>query len=401
MKLTIIGVGPGREEFLTQRAAELIRTSKVVFAPDRIFDSLSFLNPGIEAMPFSKILERLQEMEEEKEENVALLASGDVGFYSVSSTIKRKFPGMKVELVNGLSSLQYFCGLLQIPYEEMHIVSAHGRKLPVLPHVAYHKRTFFLTGGQLCAHDIIQELSEGGLGEAKVSVGENLSLPGERIRRGAAWELAGEEFCALAVMVVENPAAVNPFQELRDSDFLRSKVPMTKEDIRSVSLARLDIQPQDSVYDIGAGTGAMSVAMARRAWQGMVYAVERNEDACRLVLENRERLGAFNLRLSQGTAPEALEELPPPDKVFIGGSGGNMREILELVWQKNPEAKIVINAITLETLQEGIQCLEEHGLWARVTCVSSTQGEQVGSYHMMKAQNPVYIISGEPGRNKE
>ena len=133
----------------------------------------------------------------------------------------------------------------------------------------------------------------------------------------------------------------------------------------------------------------------------MVYAVERKEDACRLAMENKERLGAFNLRLSQGTAPEALEELPPPDKVFIGGSGGNMREILELVWQKNPEAKIVINAITLETLQEGIQCLEEHGLWARVTCVSSTQGEQVGSYHMMKAQNPVYIISGEPGRNKE
>ena len=388
MKLTIIGVGPGREEFLTQKAAELIRTAKVIFAPDRIFDSLSFLNPGIEAMPFSKILERLQGMKEKKEGNAVLLASGDVGFYSVSSTIKRKFPEMKVELINGLSSLQYFCGLLQIPYEEMHIVSAHGRKLPVLPHVAYHKRTFFLTGGQLCAHDIIQELSEGGLGEAKVSVGENLSLPGERIRRGAAWELAGEEFCALAVMVVENPAAVNPFQELRDSDFLRSQ-------------ARLDIQPQDSVYDIGAGTGAMSVAMARRAWQGMVYAVERKEDACRLAMENKERLGAFNLRLSQGTAPEALEELPPPDKVFIGGSGGNMREILELVWQKNPEAKIVINAITLETLQEGIQCLEAHGLLARVTCVSSTQGEQVGSYHMMKAQNPVYIISGEPGRNKE
>jgi precorrin-6Y C5,15-methyltransferase (decarboxylating) len=170
---------------------------------------------------------------------------------------------------------------------------------------------------------------------------------------------------------------------------------MTKAAVRNLSLAALDIQPGDVVYDIGAGTGSVAIAMARRACEGFVYAIEKNAEAVSLLRQNRARLGAFNLKVIQSTAPAGMDDLPAPDKVFVGGSSGKLMDIFAAVLAQKPGARIVVNAITLETVHEAVNCFERWGIESAVVCANIAKAEKIGGYHLMKAQNPVYIITGE------
>ena len=182
----------------------------------------------------------------------------------------------------------------------------------------------------------------------------------------------------------------------------RAKIPMTKEEVRWVSVARLGVQPGDTVWDVGAGTGAVTLELARKAMDGAVFAVERNPDAVALLVENRQKLGGFNVHIVEGHAPEALENLPAPDCVFVGGSGGEMWKIIEIALRKNPSVRIVINAIALETLQETQNALAELGFVdVEITQLSAARGKSVGRYTMMIANNPVFILSGRGAKNAE
>ena len=232
-----------------------------------------------------------------------------------------------------------------------------------------------------------------------VSVGENLSLPGERIIAGKAEQIKNMDFDSLSVMYIENPLAVEPHLPLADIDFIRAEIPMTKEEVRWLSIAKLAISPQDVLFDIGAGTGSVSVEMARKAYDSIVYAVEAKKDACELIQANASKHGAFNLKVIHGKAPEALEDLPVPDKAFIGGSSGNMFEILETLLKMNPNIKITANAITLQTLNEIITGFEKHGITETdIVSVNISKSKKIGNYDMMMAQNPVYIITGNRGQ---
>ena len=214
--------------------------------------------------------------------------------------------------------------------------------------------------------------------------------------KGTASELAEIPCADLAVMLVLNPNSVNPFEPVRDEMLTRAKVPMTKEEVRWVSVARLGVQPGDTVWDVGAGTGAVTFELARKAMDGAVFAVERNTEAIELIAQNRQKLGGFNVHIVQGHAPEVLADLPRPNCVFVGGSGGNMREIIETALVKNPKARIAVNAIALETLQETQRLFAEFGLQqVEITQLSAARGKSIGCYTMMTANNPVFILSGK------
>lgn len=393
MKLSIIGVGPGEQALLTSAAQTAIQQADKVFATQRLYQVFSSLNPNTQEIELRMLKQAICQ---EKAENIAVLCSGDVGFYSVSSMLTRDFPQAEADWYSGISSLQALCSRLRVPYEGLKTVSLHGREQSLVPYVCYHPRVFALTGGKNRADQVIEELCQAGLGFIRVTVGENLFSPQERLLTGTAQELQGIPFENLAVMLAENPQAVNPHEALSDSRFLRGKVPMTKEEVRAVSLSKLDVHPGDCCYDIGAGTGSVSIAMARKAWEGRVWAIEKEPDALELIRQNRQILGAYNLTPIQASAPEGIDSLPPADKVFIGGSGGSLNAILSLCLKKNPNTRFVVNAITLETLQLALKSLEELGCRTQVVCLNCAYGEKVGPYHMMKAQNPVYIITGEP-----
>lgn len=331
--------------------------------------------------------------------DTAVLLSGDVGFYSGAAKLHALIKEVEVEAIPGISSLSYFCAKLCRSYQDVHVVSVHGREANVVGEIQSHKETFLLTGSNFTAAAVCQALTTAGLGKLQVAVGQRLSYPEERIVRGEAEALVDETFDDLAVMLVDNPAPLAwrcGAPSLWDSQLHRGKVPMTKEAVRTLAVARMEVAPEHTVWDVGAGTGSVSCALAMAAFRGQVYAVEREMDAVALIEENRAAFGLSNLHVVLGEAPQALRALPAPDRVFVGGSGGEMEEIFRTALAKNPAVRICLTAVSLESLTQGLRILEALELQnVDVTQLTAAQAKELGSYHMMLGQNPVYILSGE------
>lgn len=388
-KFSIIGAGMGTADMLTGEAVRTLADADTVFATKR----LAALTPKAEVCAFSELAERAIQS---TEKHTALLVSGDVGFFSAAGKLReRLLPYGEVNLVPGLSSMQYMCAKCGVSYENLCFKSLHGRTGNILGAVSYHAATFVLTGGENNAQTVCKSLVDAGLGALLVHLGENLGAENEQIVHSTAYEIAQLSCVDLAVLLIENSYAVNKNEPIRDEMLTRGKVPMTKEEVRWVSVNRLAVQPTDTVWDVGAGTGAVTLELARKASDGMVYAIERKPEAVALLHENRTKLGEYNVKIVEGLAPEALENLPAPDCVFVGGSGGHMREILELAKVKNSAVRVVVNAIALETLFAAQTALRELGFAdIEVTQLAATRGKLVGAYTMLNANNPVFILSG-------
>lgn len=385
----IIGAGMGAPDSLTGEAAHALAASDAVFATRR----LTAVCDRAAVCPFDQLAAQAVASDAP---TVSVLVSGDVGFFSAAGRLRGQLaPHGAVRLVCGLSSMQYFCAKLGVPYDDACVRSLHGRVGSILGAVSYHKKTFVLTGGENTAPKVCRMLADAGLGGLTVHLGENLGAENERIQTGTAETLANQTCGNLAVLLVEHPDAANAYEPVRDDMLTRAKVPMTKEEVRWVSVSRLAVQPRDTVWDVGAGTGAVTLELARKASDGVVYAVERKPEAVALLHENRAKLGGYNVQIVEGAAPDALEALPAPDCVFVGGSGGAMRRILEIAKHKNPAVRVVVNAIALETLHETQAALAALGFAdIEVAQLSAARGKAVGPYTMMTANNPVFILSG-------
>lgn len=388
-KFYIIGAGMGAPDSLTGEAAHALAASDAVFATQR----LTAVCDRAAVCPFDRLA---TEAIASDAPTVSVLVSGDVGFFSAAGRLRGQLaPHGDVRLVCGLSSMQYFCAKLGISYDDACVRSLHGRVGSILGAVSYHKKTFVLTGGENTAPKVCKTLADAGLGGLTVHLGENLGAADERIQTGTAETLANQPCGNLAVLLIEHPDAVNACEPVRDDMLTRAKVPMTKEEVRWVSVSRLAVQPRDTVWDVGAGTGAVTLELARKASDGLVYAVERKPEAVALLHENRAKLGGYNVHIVEGAAPDALEALPAPDCVFVGGSGGAIRRILEIAKQKNHAVRVVVNAIALETLHETQAALSALGFAdVEITQLAAARGKAVGPYTMMTANNPVFILSG-------
>ena len=394
MKVYLIGVGMGNPETLTVRALEAIRECPVLVGARRLLEPWAENHQCVPLITAADIAEFIGKTPEGP---VAVLLSGDTGFYSGAKNLWPLLGSYEVETVPGISSLTYFCAKIQTTWQDAKLVSAHGRAHNLAGEIQRSAKTFALTGGATKVEDVCRELVERGLGEVRLSVGERLSYSDERIVTGTAAELAGESFADLSVLLAENPdPVVRPWNGsgLPDGAFLRGDVPMTKEEVRSLALSKLRLEEHHVVWDVGAGTGSVSVECALSCPAGRVYAVEKKEEALALIAENRARFGAANLEIVAGTAPEALEALPAPDRVFLGGTSGGLEEILQVVFHKNPAARVVCTAVTLETVGEAAKCFSRLGSPDMVQ-LSVTRTRPAGRYHLMDAQNPVWLFSGE------
>ena len=390
MKLTIIGAGCGGEA-LTREAARAIREAELVLGSPRLLADVETAGEKREAVFTADILRILRSCGRER---VCVLFSGDSGFYSGARLLLPELKGEDVRVLPGISSVQALAARLGRPWQDWRLASAHGQdcELPAL--LRGGRPLFLLTGGKHSARTLCTEITALGLGGLPVAVGEALYTEEERIVQGTAQELAERDFAPLSVLLVE-PAPQPPRRVpgLPDAAFERLEgVPMTKQEVRACILAKLAVGPEDTCWDIGAGTGSVSVELALQA--GEVWAVEREGEALRLAERNRTRLNAWNLRLVHGEAPEALKDFPTPDAVFIGGSGGRLGEILDAVHAANPGARVCVSAIALETLEQAVRCLESLGYETDITQLSVSRARKAGGLHLMLAQNPVYLITG-------
>lgn len=180
-----------------------------------------------------------------------------------------------------------------------------------------------------------------------------------------------------------------------DDEFIRGKVPMTKEEIRILTVVKLQLDEESIVYDIGAGTGSVAVEIAGQSPKGMVYAIEKSDEGVDLIYANKRKFGIANMEIVKGEAPDCLTQLPPPTHVFVGGSGEELTDIIRVVREKNPKTRFVVNAVTLEKLVQlqelGKQIPEYADM--EVIQVGVSKSKHLGNHHLMLAENPVYIAS--------
>lgn len=402
-KLYIVGAGMGHDSQITGQGIEAMDEADIVYAFDRIAELYLDKYPYIIACDYTTLIEQLQD---EIHSKIVVLVSGDVGFFSMAKTLQNRFHHKyEIESICGINSMQYLCAKLAISYEKVHVLSLHGRDSisRVLGSVSYNEYTFLLTGGQNKTQVILEYLDKNieqqaldtSSDEQKiiVTIGDKLSMKEEKIVSGGISELCKENtFSDLTVMMIHNPNYKQKNKHYRDDAFIRSNVPMSKRDIRNLSVDYLDIKATDIVYDIGAGTGSVTIELASFANEGMVYALEKNPEAYETILINKAKFGSYNVQPILCSALEELHKLPAADKVFVGGSSGDLREMLQVVFSRNPKVEVLVTAITLETLNLAMQALKEMELEHEITCINSSYSRKLGSYHLMTANNPIYLI---------
>ena len=406
MKVYVIGAGMGNADTLTVAAMRAIESCDSLVGAKRLLDAFDSLPCEKRVLVRADdIVAAVAELQASGAAHVCILMSGDVGFYSGATSLYDRLSSYDVEVIPGISSLGYFCAKLRTPWQDAKLVSAHGREHDAVGDIQSHALTFCITGGKTKVQDICQELVERGFGNLEAAAGERLSYPEERIVKGTAAELARMEFADLSVLLVWNPS---PLQRefgapaLPDAAFERGPVPMTKGEVRALVVAKMRIAADHTVWDVGAGTGSVSIEAARAAYRGRVFAIEKETDAIELLERNREVHGATNLTIVPGTAPDALASLPAPDSVFIGGSGGSLSGIIQAALAANPAARICVTAVTLQTLADIVSCLQELGIEdADIVQVSVARAQHVGAYNLMKAENPVHIATFSLNPSKE
>ena len=397
MNVTLIGMGSGQPENLTLQGLAALRQADLILGARRLLAVLPAGCTENRAAAYrpDEVAELLQTS---GAENAVLVYSGDTGFYSGASAMMEKLEalGVRARVLPGLSSIQLLAAALGRPWQGWNLVSAHGRTCDPVAECMQGRPTFFLTGGSEDPATLCAQLAAEGFGDVQAVVGQCLGTPEEKIFRGSVKELAAGRFNSLSVLLVE-AAEVLPRRApgLPDEAFERGDGPMTQQEVRAAVLAKLAVRPEDILWDVGAGTGSVSVELALAAPRGRVYAVECRPEGCALIKANREKFRTRNLVLVEGLAPAALSDLPAPDAVFIGGSKGSLAAIVDAALDKNPDARICVSAIALESLSAAVAALTAKGRTVQVSQIAVSRARAVGGLHLMMAQNPIYLITGE------
>ena len=405
-KVTIVGIGPGNQQTMTDEALKAISDADCLIGAKRMLDTALCSGKDVfDAIKPDVIADYIMSHPEYTE--FAVLMSGDTGFFSGTKKLMPLLGNCEVKVLSGINSLVYLCSKLKMSYEDIKTVSLHGRDINIVSEIRANERVFVLVGGENGVKNLCKTLVDADLGDVKVYVGERLSYPDEKITQGTAEELVDGIYSTLSVVLIENecPDAVvthglsdNVFERILETD---SVVPMTKSEVHTVCLSKLKLTERAIYWDVGAGTGSVAVEMALQACRGQVYAIERKSSAIELLNKNKNKFMLENLTVISGTAPDICSELPTPTHVFIGGSSGNMKEIIAVLIAKNPDVRIVATAISLETVAELTDCIREFEFQdSEIVCMNVSKNKQVGSYNLMNGQNPVYIFTMQNGGRK-
>lgn len=411
-KVTIIGAGPGNPDLLSRAALDAIDIADVVIGAHRALVGID-VPPDVVRCELVKTADIVAALTDAASwQRAVVVMTGDVGLFSGARRLVEALSGdaqVDVRVIPGISSASYLAARLARPWQDWRFASAHGVACDIVAEAERAGELFLATSGGEDPSRLSFELVQAGFGDARVTVAERLSYPDERITCATASEIAGQTFDDLNVMLIEfavgagSPAGASRAASSRwpyassgipDELFIRGDVPMTKQEVRAVALAKLRLTATDTVWDVGAGTGSVSIEAALVARAGSVWAVERTAAGVRLIRENADAFGCGNVHAVPGVAPEALAKLPVPDAVFVGGSAGELPSIVEAALEKNSQVRLCVPCVTVETLTEACALLSGSRFKGFEACqVSAARAEAVGSHHLMKAQNPVFLVS--------
>lgn len=394
----IIGLGPGNDDYLLPIAKKKIQELKWITGFKRMLEAVG----REDGQPMGDIASLLSYIEEkEKDGDVGVLVSGDPLLYSLAKSIQKDERSKEwyIQIIPGIGSLQMLGSSFGITMEEVSIMSVHGRIVKrgsIAEKIATKELNFFFCSKEQGPSFLAEICLEYGFLDVHFYIGADLSYENEWLEEGIPEEIVGKQYPSLCVVAIENKNFKSYTRKsyLTDDEFIRGRTPMTKEEVRILAIHKLELEPDSIVWDLGAGTGSISIECARQSPFGEVYAVEYQPSAIALIEKNKEKFDCENLRIVEGRALQVLAELPTPDCVFIGGSKGELREILQEIRSRKEGIRVVIAAVTMETLVEAVEHLKD---FKRVSMmqVMIQKSRELGQYHIMEPQNPVTLLMGE------
>jgi precorrin-6Y C5,15-methyltransferase (decarboxylating) len=394
----VIGAGVAGQEGFSRRVLELIGRAEILLGGERQLELFPDF-PG-EKVTIGSNLGEVVERLKKNERRAVVLASGDPLFFGIGRYLLRNLPEAELEFVPNVSSVQYAFAKIKEPWDDAVFVSAHGRGLKgAVDRIVANDKAAVLTDEENTPKAIAAELIERGRDGYAAWLCENLGTSQERITATDVKGLLEIEAAPLNVLILIKEYETGgdeyvPTLGIPDEEFASIKKLITKEEIRVVTLAKLKLRHDMCLWDLGAGSGSVSIEADHLLPNGRIFAVERNPQCIEFIKENLNKFNARHVTLVEGEAPECLETLPDPDRVFIGGSGGNLWKILEAVDLRLPaEGRVVINAVTLDTLTAATEYFDNAGYQVEVTTVNIARTRPLTDYKMFEAYNPVYIIA--------
>jgi precorrin-6Y C5,15-methyltransferase (decarboxylating) len=406
--VTVIGIGDDGCASLTSRAASAVARAQVLvggarhlaFFPQFVGETIALKGS------LSAALDRVTLLADEHQ--VCILASGDPLFFGIGALVAKRVGHAHVDFIPAPSSMQWAFARTGLSWEDAEFVSVHGRGAEgFVARVRRSAKVAVLTDAESSPARIATRLIEHGDGAWDAWVCERLAGPGERVRRFTLAALAAERdidpLNVLLLMRTSDAWRAPPAIPFLHEDAFAKRIPkrglITKREVRLLSLAALSIAPDAVVWDIGAGSGSVSIEASMLAPRGRVYAIEVDPEGVAICRDNVRTHGADNVRVIEGRAPEALAGLEAPDAVFVGGSKGSMDPILDAsLAALRPGGRLVVNAVTLENVAEAYGAFRARGLDPEVTLVQIARGVPLARYQRYEALNPIHILAVERPR---
>ena len=410
----------GNTDGMTREAYHAFEEAEIIFGAERMLENLPGKGIKVPYYRADDIISYL--IEHPQYTKVAAAFSGDRGFYSGAQSMKKALEEanekgiLKSEttILPGISSVSALAARLGVSWNDAVLASIHGRRTNVVNLVRKNTKVFLLLSGKNDFEMLVNKFREAGINHVKISAGYRLSYPDEKLFMFYLDEFETKLFDlpeGVYTCLIENEDCEEQILTpgIDDEIFSRTKVPMTKNEVRVLSISRLELTKNAVVYDVGSGTGSVSIECARLSPDIFVFAIEQKEEAANLTKENAVRFGLSDqIVVINKKAPEGFEELPTPTHVFIGGSSGALSDILsaiqkKLIVKENTKGKtdkaskgvrVVINAVSLETIAQITKLIQTYPVkHEQLTQIQASRAHKLGSYNLMQAQNPVLIAS--------
>lgn len=406
LQITLAGTGMGSRSGLTIEVQAAVDEADILLGAERILASFRTKQEKRPIYQAEQMIPYFKEIQKEnRSRKIVVLFSGDSGFYSGCQGVYRALTkeirsgGLRASLrvLPGISSVAALASRMGESWQDASVYSMHGKELQgIVKKIERSGKTFFLTSGVRDVNRLGELLEKADMGECEVTVAYQLSYEEEWVRT-----LSPKDCCSLAgeglyACMVRNPHAgrASLTHGKADGEFIRGQVPMTKEEVREISICKLRLYPGAVVYDIGSGTGSVAAEIAGLSEEMQVYAIEQKQEGVSLIRENKDKFRLDNITVVEAKAPEGLKNLPVPTHAFIGGSGGYLKEILDELYRKSPGMRIVIHAVSMETICEIRECLGNFGIRdAETVQVQVSRIKEMGNYHLLQGENPVWICA--------
>lgn len=402
-ELLIIGLNGPR---LLAEQCQLLDRATLVVGTERLLEAIR--PTGALCRPITPLSQAIEAIRAQLPEGkVIVLASGDPLFYGIARRLFQEFPNETITVHPALSSIQLACALFQISWDDARIISLHGRAAENLPgRLLQSEKTLILTDQLNSPNAIAAELLNyfDAIGETilpgtiEMLVAEDLATDSERVTRTSLASAAELRFSPLNIVCIlnTNAGATPPLPEfsfgLSEEEILHSRGLITKNEVRAATLHQLCLPRSGVFWDVGGGSGSLSIEAARLNPELRVYTIERNPEELANIRHNIRTYRCFNISPVPGAAPEPLIGLPDPDRVFIGGSGGHLEQIVEIVSQHlRPGGKVVMNGVIAKTIEQGPRILQQYGFTVLTTELKVTRTDANGSPQTF---NPITIITG-------